>query len=102
MGPGTAARALVGESSDLVVAVSTLVVPAAFNPARRRVQAAVDRRFDRARIDGLRAVDEFGRRLRDEVDLHPVVTGLRRTAVRAVEPTMASVVPVAPTPGARP
>lgn len=102
VGLGTAARAIVGESSDLVVAASTLVVAAAFQPARRRVQAAVDRRFNRARIDGLRAVDDFGRRLRDEVDLHAVVTDLRRTAVRVVEPTMASVVPVAPTPGGRP
>jgi hypothetical protein len=51
------------------VAVSVLVAAALFNPLRRRVQAAVDRRFDRARYDAERVVTGFSERLREQVDL---------------------------------
>jgi len=73
------------------VAVSILAVAAAFNPARRRLQAAVDRRFDRARYDAARAVDAFTARLRDQVDLGQVVGGLRETVSATVAPTRVAV-----------
>ena len=74
-------------NSSLAVAASTLAVAAVFNPARRRLQSAVDRRFDRARYDAARAVDAFAARLRSEVDLDQVTTGLRDTVVATVAPT---------------
>ncbi len=92
---GAFARSVTGETGDLVVALSTLAVAAAFAPVRRHVQSLVDRRFNRARIDALRAVDEFGRRLRDEVDPAAVVADLRGTVVRTLQPSNASVVTVA-------
>jgi hypothetical protein len=78
-------------SSALAVAGSTLAVAAVFNPARRRLQGAVDRRFDRARYDAARAVDAFAARLRSEVDLDQVTAGLRDTVVRTVAPTRVAV-----------
>jgi hypothetical protein len=74
-------------SSSLAVAGSTLAVAAVFNPARRRLQAAVDRRFDRARYDADRAVQAFAARLRTQVDLDEVADGLRDTVVATVAPT---------------
>ena len=73
-------------SSALAVAASTLAVAAVFNPARRRLQAAVDRRFDRARYDAARAVDAFAARLRDQVDLDEITAGLRDTVTATVAP----------------
>jgi hypothetical protein len=73
-------------SSSLAVAASTLAVAAAFNPARKRLQAAVDRRFDRARYDAARAVEAFAGRLRNQVDLDEITTGLCDTVIATVAP----------------
>jgi hypothetical protein len=73
-------------SSSLAVAASTLAVAAVFNPARRRLQAAVDRRFDRARYDADQAVEAFAARLRTQVDLDEIMAGLRDTVSATVAP----------------
>jgi hypothetical protein len=73
-------------SSSLAVAASTLAVAAVFNPARRRLQAAVDRRFDRAHYDAAQAVEAFTARLRTQVDLDEITAGLRDTVTATVAP----------------
>jgi len=71
--------------SELAVAASTLFSFAFFQPIRRRVQDAVNRRFDRSRYNAARTVDGFTDQLRDEVDLYE----LRMDLLGAVQLTMA-------------
>jgi hypothetical protein len=68
----------------LVVAVSTLAAAAMFNPVRRRVQAVIDRRFNRSRYDAQRVVGRFAASLQEQVDPDDVVEGW----VEVVEDTM--------------
>ena len=56
---------LVGGDSTWVVAVATLVVALAFRPMRARIQDLVDRRFRRARYEGVRLVRAFEDDVRD-------------------------------------
>ncbi len=82
---------LLGESNDLVVAGSTLAAAAVFSPVRRRIQRAVDHRFDRARYDAEREIDIFTERLTDEVALTAVVEQLQGVIHQTVAPSIAAV-----------
>jgi hypothetical protein len=71
----------------VAVAGSTLLAAALFQPLRRRVQTAVDHRFNRARYDAERTTTDFAERLRDEVDIDHLRTALATTASGAVHPS---------------
>jgi hypothetical protein len=81
---------LLGRDSSLVVAAATLAVAAIFQPARRRVQTAVDRRFNRRRHDAARIIEAFGARLRDQVDLDSLTAELLAAVDQTMQPTQAS------------
>ncbi len=81
----------VTEENTLAVAASTLLAAALFQPLRVRVQRAVDRRFNRERVDAQRAIDAFGVHLRDDVDLPAVRGRLVVAAATAVQPDGAAV-----------
>jgi hypothetical protein len=78
-------------SSPVAVAASTLVAAALFSPVRRRVQHAVDRRFNRARYDADRMVTAFAARLQDAVDTDAVRADLTGVVHTTLEPTHVSV-----------
>jgi hypothetical protein len=74
----------------VAVAASTLVAAALFTPLRRRVQRAVDRRFNRARYDAQEMVAAFAVRLKDTVNPDAVQADLASVIQRALEPAHVS------------
>jgi hypothetical protein len=78
-------------STPVAVACATLVAAALFNPLRRWVQRAVDRRFNRARYDADKTVAAFAARLQDAVDLDTVQDDLAGVVHQALEPAHVSV-----------
>jgi hypothetical protein len=96
LGLGYAGAVLVGgqlagqEGSSLVVAGSTLAVAAVFQRARRRVQAGVDRRFNRRKYDAAKTVEGFSARLRDEIDLDTLSAEVLAVVDQTMEPTQVS------------
>lgn len=87
----TAASSLLDTDSDLAIAASTLAVAAMFNPVRKRVQALVDRRFNRSRYDAQLVVDEFAGSLRARVDTEEVVDGWVGVVAETMQPAAAGV-----------
>jgi hypothetical protein len=76
--------------SALAVAASTLAVAALFQPAHRRIQQAVDRRFNRRKYNAAQTIQTFSTRLRDQIDLDTLSTELLALVDRTTEPTRVS------------
>jgi hypothetical protein len=81
---------LLGQDSSLVVAAGTLAVAALFQPARRRIQTSVDRRFNRRRHDAAQTITAFSTRLRDQIDLTTLTGELLAVVDQTMQPTRAS------------
>ena len=72
------------------VAGATLAVAALFQPARRRIQAVVDRRFNRRKYDAAKTIQAFSTRLRDEIDLDTLSIELLAVVDQTMESTRVS------------
>ena len=72
------------------MAGATLTVAALFQPARRRIQAVVDRRFNRRKYNTAQTIQAFSTRLRDQVDLDTLSTELLAVVDQTMEPTRVS------------
>jgi hypothetical protein len=72
------------------VAAATLAVAAMFQPARRRIQQRVDRRFNRRRHDATTTIEAFSGRLHQQIDLDTLTTELLAVVEETMQPTQAS------------
>jgi len=81
---------LLPQGSSLVVAGATLAVAAVFQPARRRIQQAVDRRFNRRRYDAARTIQAFSAQLRQQVDIEVLTGQLLAVVEQTMQPTQVS------------
>jgi hypothetical protein len=80
---------LLGQGSSLAVAAATLAVTAAYQPARRRIQQTVDRRFNRRRYDSAQTMAAFSVRLRDHTDLDTLTSEVLGVVDQTIQPTRA-------------
>ena len=87
---GAVFRSATGQSGALAVTLSTLAVALAFQPARRRIQHAIDRRFSRRTADAQQAARAFSGRLREEIDLDALCQELIGVVDTAVQPRHAT------------
>ena len=84
-----AALSGITQGQTVAVAVSTLLAAAAFQPVRQRVQAVVDARFDRPRLEAERSLAAYGDRLQQEVDIEALARDVEDTVARTLRPSSA-------------
>jgi len=81
---------ITGQGTALTTVLSTLVIAALFAPARRWVQAGIDRRFYRRKYDAAAALAAFAAGVRDETDLEQLSERLGRVVEQTVQPAQVS------------
>jgi hypothetical protein len=80
-------RAATGETPDIAIVLSTLLIANLFSPVRRRIQNTIDRRFYRRKYDAEQTLARFNQTLRDEVDIETLKAQLVGVVQETMQPT---------------
>jgi hypothetical protein len=83
--------ALGGQRNEVAIVASTLAVAALFSPVRRRVQDAIDRRFNRQRYDADRVVADFAEYAAHETDLAALQARIVGIVAETIQPRQVTV-----------
>ena len=78
--------AVAGQTSPVVIVLTTLLTAALFNPLRNRLQSFIDRRFYRQKYDAEKALAEFAAEARSETDFEQLANHLTGTVQETLQP----------------
>jgi hypothetical protein len=101
VGLQTLFRALTGQQSGLVVALSTLIIAVLFNPLRHRIQDVIAHAFYRRRYNAAHVLAAFGATCRDQTDLELLRAGLLQVVDETMQPRHVSLWLVDVVPGSK-
>ncbi len=78
-------------SNEIITVLSTLAIAALFVPLRNKIQAAIDKRFNRRKYDAQKVMEKFGETVRDETDLDKLTAELMNVVNETMQPKSVSV-----------